>query len=187
MRTDQIVSTNAAEEQELLRRIKLDKQSFLVLYNQHFTKIYNYVFYRTFNQADAEELTSQTFLSALENIERFEYRNIPLAVWLYKIAANVVADYYRRKGDTVEWEEAENGQVNALSPETVCLHNSEKEQLFQLLQTLPQMQQQALILRYRQELSYQEISEVMEKTEGSIKQLLHRGLKNLRERMAGHE
>lgn len=184
MRTDQIVAVN---EEELLRRIKLDRQTFLVLYDQHFTRIYNYIFYRTFNQADAEELTSQTFLSALENIERYEYRNIPIVVWLYKIAANVVVDFYRRKGETIMWEETDNLQVNELSPETTCLHNSEKEQLFYHLQTLPQMQQQALILRYHHDLSYKQISEVMEKSEGAIKQLLHRGLNNLRERMVDHE
>jgi len=184
MRTDQIV---AVDDQKLLRMIKVDKQTFLVLYNQHFTRIYNYIYYRTFNQADAEELTSQTFLSALENIERFEYRDIPIVVWLYKIAANVVVDFYRRKGETVVWEETDNEPVNELSPETACLHNSEKEQLFYQLQTLPQMQQQALIMRYQHDLSYKEISEVMEKSEGAIKQLLHRGLNNLRERMADHE
>ena len=184
MRTDQTLAVN---EEELLRRIKADKQAFLVLYDQHFTRIYNYIFYRTFNQADAEELASQTFLSALENIERYEYRNIPLVVWLYKIAANVVADFYRRKGITEEWKETDNGQVNELSPETACLYNSEKEQLFYQLQTLPQMQQQALILRYQHDLSYKEISEVMEKSEGAVKQLLHRGLNNLRERMTEHE
>jgi len=184
MRTDQIV---AVDEQELLRRIKVDKQAFLGLYDQHFTKIYNYIYYRTFNQADAEELTSQTFLSALENIERYEYRSIPIIVWLYKIAANVVVDFFRRKGEMAVWEETDNVQVNELSPESACLYNSEKEHLFSQIQTLPQMQQQALILRYQHDLSYKEISEVMEKSEGAIKQLLHRGLNNLRERMANHE
>lgn len=184
MRTEQTVAVN---DEELLRKIKADKQVFLEVYDRYFTRIYNYIYYRTFNQADAEELTSQTFLAALENIDRFEYRNIPLVVWLYKIAANVVVDFYRHKGETVVWEETDNNQANELSPETACLHNSEKEQLFYQLKTLPQMQQQALILRYHHDLSYKEISEVMEKSEGAVKQLLYRGLNNLRERMAEHE
>ncbi|MGI6588776.1 MAG: RNA polymerase sigma factor [Peptococcia bacterium] len=181
--------TAAVDEQKLLQRIKVDKQAFLVVYDQHFSQIYNYIFYRTFNQADAEELTSQTFLAALENIDRYEYRNIPILVWLYKIAANEVVDFYRRKRATLEceWKETDSLRDSESSPETVYLHKSEKEQLSSYLQTLAPRQQEALILRYRHDLSYKEISEIMEKTEGAIKQLLHRGLKNLRERMVDHE
>jgi RNA polymerase sigma-70 factor (ECF subfamily) len=181
--------TAAVDEQELLQRIKLDKQAFLVVYDRHFLQIYNYIFYRTYNQADAEELTSQAFLAALENIDHYEYRNIPIVVWLYKIAANVVVDFYRQKGQAVEceWQETDSLPANESSPEAVYLHKAEKKQLFQQLQTLPLSQQEALILRYRHDLSYKEISEIMEKTEGAIKQLLHRGLKNLRERMVDHE
>lgn len=179
--------TAAVKEEELLQRIKADKQVFLELYDQHFTRIYNYIYYRTFNQADAEELTSQTFLAALENIDRFEYRNIPLVVWLYKIAANIVADFYRRKGITEELQVIERQETCEISAENAYLHNSEKEQLFYQLQTLPLSQQQALILRYQHGFTYKEISEIMDKSEGAIKQLLHRGLKNLRERMTVHE
>ncbi|MDD4146063.1 MAG: RNA polymerase sigma factor [Clostridia bacterium] len=181
--------TAVVDEQELLQRVKVDKQAFLAIYDHHFSQIYNYIFYRTFNQADAEELTSQTFLAALENIDRYEYRNIPILVWLYKIAAHVVVDFYRRQGTTMEceWQETDSLQNNEFSPETAYLHNSEKEQLLRQLQMLPLLQQQALVLRYRHDLSYKEIAEIMEKTEGAIKQLLHRGLKNLRERMVDHE
>ena len=116
--------TAAVDEQELLQRIKLDKQAFLVVYDRHFLQIYNYIFYRTFNQADAEELTSQTFLAALENIDCYEYRNIPILVWLYKIAAHVVVDFYRRQGAVVEceWQETDSLPANESSPEAVYLH-----------------------------------------------------------------
>ncbi len=177
----------AVDEKELLKKIKGNKTAFLEIYDTYFLKIYNYIFYRTFNQADAEELTSQTFLSALENIERYEYRNIPLGVWLIKIASNAISDLYRKRGVTVDWEDPEKYESHEPSPETAVLLKVEKEQLLEELQALPAMQEQALVLRYLQDLSYKEISEIMDKTEGSVKQLLHRGLGNLRERMVDHE
>lgn len=177
----------AVDEKELLKRVKTNKTAFLEIYDTYFLKIYNYVFYRTFNQADAEELTSQTFLSALENIDRYEYRNVSLGAWLFKIASNAINDLYRKRGVTVDWEETENLRASEPSPELALLLKAEKEQLMQELQALPVLQEQALVLRYLHDLSYKEISEIMDKTEGSVKQLLHRGLGNLRERMVHHE
>lgn len=178
----------AVDEQELIIRVKANKEAFLEIYDNHFQRIYNYVFYRTFNQTDAEELTSQIFLSALERIDRYEYRNIPIIVWLYKIASNAVIDFYRKKGQTVGWEEtSSNLKDEEPSPEIVYMKKAEKEQLLEYLRQLPLMQQQAVVLRYLHSFSYKEISEIMDKTEGSIKQLLHRGLNNLRERMVNHE
>ncbi|HHZ16847.1 MAG TPA: RNA polymerase sigma factor [Clostridia bacterium] len=179
--------TTAVDGRELVERIKRDKAAFLELYDTYFLKVYNYVFYRTFNQADAEELTSQTFLSALEHIDRYEYRNIPVGVWLFKIASNAVNDLYRKKGLTADWLETDSLRDENPLPETVVLLRVEKERLRKELQALPALQGQALILRYLYELSYQEISEIMDKSEGSVKQLLHRGLRNLRKRMVDHE
>jgi len=175
------------DEKELIKRVKVNKMAFLEIYDTYFLKIYNYIFYRTFNQTDAEELTSQTFLAALENINRYEYRNIPLAVWLYKIASNAVKDFYRKKGSAVEVQETNSLADEGLSPEMVFLQKQEQEELLQQMRALPLLQGQALVLRYLQELSYKEISVIMDKTEGSVKQLLHRGLSNLRERMVDHE
>lgn len=176
------------DEQELITRVKANKEVFLEIYDSHFRRIYNYVFYRMYNQIDTEDVTAQVFLSALENIDRYEHRNIPIIVWLYKIASNAVMDFYRKKGQTVEWKETTSDlKDNESSPEIVYIKKSEKEQLRQHLQQLPAMQQQAVVLRYLHNLSYKEISEIMDKTEGAIKQLLHRGLNNLRERMVNHE
>lgn len=181
-------SSNAATaEKDLIARIKVNKQAFLEIYDAHFRRIYDYAYYRTMSQTEAEEVTSQTFLAALESIQRFEYRDIPVAVWLYKIASNAIADLYRKRGQTVELDEQSAIAGTHSEPETVVIGNSEKEQLLVNLQVLDLVQQQAIILRYIQNLSYKEISEIMDKTEGAVKQLLHRGLTSLRERMVQHD
>lgn len=180
-------SNSALAEKDLVQRAKVDRQAFLELYDAYFKRIYNYAYYRTLNQADAEEITSQTFLAALESIQRFEYRNIPVAVWLYKIASNALADLYRKRGQTVELDEEAAVAGICAEPEAVAIGNSEKEQLLRNLKALPPVQQQAIILRYMQNLSYKEISQILDKSEGAVKQLLHRGLTSLRERMVRYE
>lgn len=173
----------ATEEKDLIERVKSNKDAFLEIYDAHFQRIYNYAYYRTMNHDDAEEITSQTFLAALEKIQSFEYRNIPVAVWLYRIASNALADLYRKKGRIAELGDDYTWVDNDSGPEHVVLGWSEKEQLMEQLNHLPPLQQQALTLRYIQNLSYKEIAQVMDKTEGAVKQLLHRGLTCLRERM----
>lgn len=181
------ISQTAATEKQLLDRIRSDKEAFLEIYDTYFQRIYNYAYYRTFNQSEAEEITSQTFLSALENIERFEYRDVPVLVWLYRIASNAVADYYRKQARDGRLHLEQREADTSTEPETVVINRSEKEQLLQHLKTLPPAQQQAVVLRYLQNLSYREIAIIMDKTEGSVKQLLHRGLTGLRERMVDRE
>lgn len=175
-------SNIATAEKDLIERVKINKEGFLEIYDDNFQRIYNYAYYRTMNQSEAEEITSQTFLAALEKIHSFEYRNIPVAVWLYKIASNALTDHYRKKGKIVELT-GDYPSEDCNEPEQVVIGRSEKEQLVQQLNNLPPLQQQALVLRYIQDLSYKEIAQIMDKTEGSVKQLLHRGLTCLRERM----
>lgn len=177
----------AIAEKELIERARTSKEAFLEIYELYFQRIYNYAYYRTSSQVEAEEVTSQTFLAALENIERFEYRSVSLAAWLYKIASNRVADLYRKKGKNVELYQEEPGDDNKKSPEELLLRKTEQERLVYHLQALPFPQQQALLLRYSQDLPYKEIAVVMDKSEGAVKQLLHRGLSTLRERMVRDE
>lgn len=180
-------SNTAAAEKDLIERVKTNRQAFLEIYDRHFKRIYDYAYYRTMNQAEAEEITSQTFLAALESIERFEYRNIPVIVWLYRIASNTIIDYYRKSGQTVELNEEQTAAGENSQPEVVFLGNSEKKQLLEHLKTLPPVQEQAIILRYIQNLSYKEIAQILDKSEGAVKQLLHRGLSALRERMVRND
>lgn len=173
----------ATDEKDLIERVKSNKEDFIEIYDAHFRRIYNYAYFRTMDHNVAEEITSQTFLSALEKIQGFQYRNIPVVVWLYKIASNALTDHYRKQGKTLELSNDYANVDSRCEPEQVVMGRSDKEQLIEQLKTLPSLQQQALVLRYIQDLSYKEIAQVMDKTEGSVKQLLHRGLTCLRERM----
>lgn len=178
---------STAAEERLINKAKGDREAFLEIYDLHFKRIYNYAYYRTMDLNEAEEITSRTFLAALENIAKFEYRNIPIAVWLYRIASNAIADHYRKKGRSLELTEEYLAEDRSASPENTLINKMEKEQLIMMIKSLPPLQQQAIILRYIQNMSYKDISQIMEKTEGAVKQLLHRGLSSLRERMVRYE
>lgn len=180
-------SSAATAEKDLIERVKVNRQAFLEIYDAHFKRIYDYAYYRTMSQVEAEEVTSQTFLAAMESIRHFEYRSIPVVVWLYRIASNAITDLYRKRGQTVELHEHEATAGVHSEPEAVVVGNFEKEQLLENLQALPPLQQQAIVLRYIQNLAYKEIGAIMDKTEGAVKQLLHRGLTTLRERMVQHD
>ena len=148
-----MVSSNAVSaEKELIEKVKVNKQAFLEIYDAYFQRIYDYAYYRTMSRIEAEEITSQTFLAALENIQKFEYRDIPVVVWLYKIAANAISDHYRKKGRTVELElNIQHMAADAINePENVAVENSEKQQLLENIRSLAPLQQQAIILRYIQ-------------------------------------
>lgn len=180
-------STTARADKDLISRAKVSKVAFLEIYDTYFQQIYDYAYYRTLDQGEAEEITSQTFLKALEGIGVFEYRGVPLVVWLYKIASNSLIDLYRKKGKTVDLREDDDFQGTLDTPEHVLIQKDQQEQLIILIETLPFQQQQAIVLRYLQNLSYKEIAEVLDKSEGAIKQLLYRGLMSLRQRMVNYE
>lgn len=177
------LSNLVTAQEDLVEQVSGSKEDFLAVYEANFQRIYNYAYYRTMDQNEAEEITSQTFLAALEKYPDFEYRSIPIAVWLYRIASNALIDLYRKKGRTVELTEEYASEDESCEPEQALIGKSEREQLALQLTNLPPQQQQALILRYMQNFSHKEIAQIMDKTEGAVKQLLHRGLTCLRERM----
>jgi RNA polymerase sigma factor (sigma-70 family) len=80
-------------EAALIRRAKEDPEAFGVLYERYVDKIYNYIYYRTGNVHDAEDLTSRVFFRALRNLERYEDQGVPFSAWLYRIAHNLVASW----------------------------------------------------------------------------------------------
>jgi RNA polymerase sigma-70 factor (ECF subfamily) len=84
-------------------------------------------------------------------------------------------------------DEVDTIEDQSSTPEEAFLRKKEKEELMAYVKLLPAAQQQAIVLRYLQNCTYREISEIMDKTEGSVKQLLHRGLTSLRERMMNHD
>jgi len=84
--------TDDHDERALIEAAQADPARFVDLYERHFHRVYAYVIRRTGNRAEAEDITSEVFERALVNLPRFEWRGVPLVAWLFRIAANAMAD-----------------------------------------------------------------------------------------------
>ncbi len=171
-----------ADERLLIEAAQKDPARFAELYENNFERVYAYVVRRVGDRAETEDLTSEVFHHALANLQRFEWRGIPFAAWLYRIAANLISDRWQRSGREVADEaQMELAQVSPAEIEEV----ERKATLFRLVDTLPAEQRRVVVLRFVEEKSIKEVAREIRKTEGAVKQLQFRAISSLRARMEG--
>ena len=174
------------EEAELIAKAKTDKEAFGQLYERYVDRIYNYVYYRVGNEADAEDLTSKIFYRAMQHIGRYQDQGVPFSAWLYRIARNLVSNWYRDQSrrtiisldDIAQWQFSEEG------PELAAEWEENREMLLAAIRRLPSERQEMLILKFVDRQSNAEIGRIMGRSEGAIKSLYHRTLLSLREELA---
>ena len=176
-----------ADERLLIEAAQQDPARFADLYELHFERVYAYAVKRVGDRAEAEDLTSEVFQQALQNLKRFEWRGIPFAAWLFRIAANLISDRWQRSGREVKDEEAiESAQSDPGKTSPAEIEKVERQAtLFRLVSTLPEDQKRVVVLRFVEEKSIKEVATEIHKTEGAVKQLQFRALTNLRARMEG--
>lgn len=181
---DALAQPDQTSDAELVERARHDPEAFGQLYERYVDKIYNYMYYRTGNHYDAEDLTAKVFHQALIHVKRYVERGLPFSAWLYRIAHNLVANWYRSKSrHVVNLDEvtASALQHPGEVPEKSFEHQDEQRLLLRLLRRLPEDRQQLVILKFVNQLSNQEIGQIMGRSEGAIKSLYHRTLLTLRE------
>ncbi len=167
----------SASEQALVEAAKKDPSGFAALYEAHFERIYAFVVRRVRDRSIAEDLTAEVFRHALAAIGGFEWRGVPFASWLYRIAANEIADYVSRAA-------RERGSIAAGEPTHDEIGGSEhRATLFRLVDTLPPDQRRVIVMRFAEERSIRDIAEDLGRSEGAVKQLQWRALQTLRSRM----
>jgi RNA polymerase sigma-70 factor, ECF subfamily len=162
-----------------------DIEAFGQLYERYVGRIYNYVYYRTGNTYDAEDLTERVFMRALHHIGNYNNRGLPFSAWLYRIAHNLVANWHRDNSRRKEVP-LDDGLLtgrHAGHPEYELLQTEEQENLIRVVRCLPEERQQLLILKFVDHLSNSEIGVVMGRTEGAVKSLYHRTLLTIRDEL----
>ena len=171
----------------LARAAKGDSEAIGILYDRYVGRIYNYIYYRTGNQHDAEDLTSRVFTRAIKHIPNYEDRGLPFSAWLYRIAHNLVANWHRdnSRRQIVELDESYRLPSNQEQPEAKVVRSEQEQFLLDMVAQLPEERQQLLILKFVDHLSNAEIGEIMGRTEGAIKSLYHRTLLSLRDEIKG--
>lgn len=173
------------DEKELIERARTDKEAFGELYERYVDRIYNYVYYRIGNAADAEDLTAKIFVRAMGHIANYQDQGVPFSAWLYRIAHNLVANWHRDRSrrqiialdDIVQWH------TSGENPEFFTELMEDKERLSQAIRRLPADRQELLILKFVERLPNAEIGDIMGRSEGAIKSLYHRTLISLREEL----
>jgi len=170
----------------LIARAKEDPEAFGILYQRYVSQIYRYLYYRTGNHEDAEDLTARTFYRALRRFPHYVDRGAPFTAWLYRIAHNVVVNWMRdrQRRPTVPLESVTVSSEEERDPHAVAEAREETEKLLRAVRRLAPDRQQLLILKFVEGMSNAEIAEVMGRTEGAIKALYHRTLVSLREELA---
>jgi RNA polymerase sigma-70 factor (ECF subfamily) len=183
------MAPDSREELELVQRASTDAEAFGALYERHVRRIYNYIYYRTGNPHDAEDLTARVFQRALRHVGAFEDKGVPFSAWLYRIAHNLVANWHRDRSrrPVVPLDEQVATAVSSSHPEAEAVASEETDRLLHAVRRLPEDRQQLLILKFAERLSNAEIGQIMGRTEGAIKSLYHRTLNSLRVELGGAE
>ena len=177
------------EEKGLVERARRDPEVFGRLYDQYYSQIFNYVLRRVANLEIAQDITSEAFFKALKNLGQFHWRNVPFSSWLYRIAINQITDYFRKgKQEMFSLEEIPDS-ITPSNPSIDEVLEAEEELrrhedfllLHENISKLPIKYQDVITLRFFENKQIKEIGEILGKREGTIKSLLHRGLKKIKE------
>ena len=173
------------EEDVLNRAAQGEREAFGLLYERYIDRIFNYVYYRTGNRHDAEDLTARVFQRAMNHINNYTDRGVPFSAWLYRIAHNLVANWHR---DRSRRQEIPINDVPILPskgdhPERNLVRSQEEDALLRLIRRLPPERQNLLILKFVENMSNAEIGAIMGRSEGAVKSLYHRTLLALRDQL----
>jgi len=174
------VATSIEDERSLIEAAQADPARFLELYDRHVDRVYAYVSRRAGSRAPAEDITSAVFEQALTKLPTFEWRGVPFAAWLFRIAANALADHWRR-------EERNSHEPPPDVPDEREQYDLEQRvSLFRLVDRLPETQRQVIQMRFVEDRSIRDVAAALDRSEGAVKQLQLRALENLRKGMGHH-
>jgi RNA polymerase sigma-70 factor (ECF subfamily) len=171
-------------EEHLVFIAKQDRKNFKYLYNLYFERIFLFLLRRSENEDLAQELTQQTFVKAMMNIEKFEFKGFPFSSWLYRIGLNELNLYYRnnKKKRTIS---IDNSELPELSEELPSETNQSmtNENLIRAFNFLTEAEVTIIEMKYFEKRSHQEISEILGVSVSNAKVKLHRIIKKMRSKM----
>lgn len=157
-----------------------DNNAFALLYKEYVTPLYRYIYFRVGETEQAEDLTQEVFLRALKNIDHYHYKGKPFISWLFRIAHNLIIDYYRRAKKICEPLASQIADEGDDDLAAMVEQNMEMLAIKQAIEKLPPEQKEVISLRFGGELSIAETATAMGKTEGTVKKLQHEALLKLR-------
>lgn len=168
------------EEYEWIKAARKDPRLFSRIYDRYFNGIFHFIYRRTDDETIADDLTSQTFLKALQNLEKYEFRGLPVSAWLYRIATNEVYRHFNKKGRQYIFS-IEEERVRELMAEVETDDLEEKIKLvLTTLKEAPSDVVEVLELRFFEDKNFKEIAYILNITESGAKMRTYRALEKLR-------
>lgn len=174
-----------AERERLIALVELaragDKEAFGLLYDHYQASVYRFLYYRTRSQTLAEDLTSETFFRALRSMNGFRWQGKDFGAWLMTIARNLTMDHFKAGRTRLELttEDMTPHDDTTEGPEGAVIAGLTNEVLLKALTELPVEQRECLIMRFLQGLSIAETAQALARSDGAVKQLQLRGVRNL--------
>ncbi len=158
-----------------------DSEAFGALYDHYNQPVYRFIYYRVGSQVLAEDLLSETFFRALRSMARFQWQGKDFGAWLMTIARNLVIDHYKSGRNRLETSTDDFGGHEGVTegPEDEVIEGLTHEILRAALATLPSEQQECLAMRFLASRSIAETAQALGRSEGAVKQLQLRAVRNL--------
>ena len=170
------------DDRLLVEQAQRDLAAFSALYQRYVRQVYRYLLFRVGNAEDAQDLTSQTFLAAMQGLGTYRGQR-PFPAWLLGIARHKAADHFRRRRPDVELESADAVPDGHETLDEVVDRRLELDQVARKLRTLSPNRAEALSLRLFAGLEVAEIAAIMDKNEAAVRMLVFRGLRDLQEQL----
>jgi RNA polymerase sigma-70 factor (ECF subfamily) len=182
---DQIKNTESMEI--LVNKARTgDKDALTKLYGIFRGKIYRYVFFKCGNHADAEDITNEVFLRMIQAIANFQWKGIAFSSWLFRIASNLVIDYYRNKAHRNTESIKERDYIGETNWEQISEFLDNRalfKAVYKDADDLTELQKEVVNLRFIVDLSLKETAEAMSKNVNSVKAIQHAAIKKLKEKV----
>ena len=174
--------------ESLVKQAQQGNQSaFAALYEMYYDQIFRYVSFKCGSPSESEDLTGEVFLKMLQSIHKFRWQGHPFTSWLYRIAHNLVVDYFRKQGarQSVPLDAAANKTgVSASDLEYRAEISLTMSDVVLAMDNLTDLQREVIALRFASDLSIAETAATIGKKENAVKALQHAGLKKLRVALA---
>jgi RNA polymerase sigma-70 factor (ECF subfamily) len=178
-----LTAKQLAAERRLVEASQREPGRFAPLYQRYFNQVYAFALTRTGDRAAAEDVTAETFRRAIQNLSRFEWRDVPFSAWLFRIAANAAFDLQRRAARETPLEDVPEEGVE--SWEARFIEAEERMQVFELVGRLREEQRRVIVMRFVEQRSTEEIARLMGRSEAAVKALQFRALQQMRTWAAG--
>jgi len=174
-----------ADRERMIALVELarggDTEAFGMLFDHYHPAVYRFLYYRTRSHPLAEDLASETFFRALRSMNNFRWQGKDFGAWLMTIARNLTTDHFKAGRTRLEQTTEDMGVHDDATdgPESTVLASLTNEMLLEALTKLPKEQQECLVMRFLQGMSIAETAQVLQRSDGAIKQLQLRGVRNL--------